>query len=492
VGNDRILNLGIPMSTYRIGMVGLGVMGRNLLLNISTHGFPVAGFDISATQVETLVAESKGREVFATADLNAFVQGLEAPRSIIILVPPGKPVDAVLEQLRSRLGPHDLVIDSGNSHFSDTERRIAEYNGAFAFTGMGISGGEQGARHGASLMFGGTRELYARVEPMLRTVAAVVDGEPCVARVGERSAGHYVKMVHNGIEYGVMELIAECYDLMHRGLGMSNEKIADVFESWNQTYTASYLVEITAIVLRQPDAAGAGSLVDMILDQARQKGTGRWTSQEAMRHGVPLGTIDSAVGARDLSAYREQRLEAARVMGGPDGHIDVEAETFIRSLREAFYDTMVIAYAQGMSLLTIASHEYNYELDLETIAKIWRGGCIIRASLLERIRSVYRSGRDIVNPLIAPELVSEVAENQHDLRSVVAAATVAGIPIPTMMAALSYLDAYRSVRLPANLIQAQRDYFGAHTYERIDQPGSFHTDWSGPATVGSTPSKHGD
>ncbi|HVK40177.1 MAG TPA: NADP-dependent phosphogluconate dehydrogenase [Candidatus Kapabacteria bacterium] len=480
------------MSTYRIGMVGLGVMGRNLLLNISTHGFPVAGFDISPEQTASLIAGAQGREVFATSDLAAFIGALEAPRSIIILVPPGKPVDSVLEQLRPRLGAGDLVIDSGNSHFSDTERRIADTTGAFTFTGMGISGGEQGARHGASMMFGGTRELYARVEPMLAAVAATVDGSPCVARVGERSAGHYVKMVHNGIEYGVMELIAECYDLMRRGLGLTAAEIADVFDGWNRAETASYLVEITAIVLRQPDARTGAPLADMILDQARQKGTGRWTSQEAMRHGVPLGTIDAAVGARDLSAYREQRLEAAQIIGGPDARIEVDRAEFLKSLREAFYDTMVIIYAQGMSLLTVASREYNYDLDLAAIARIWRGGCIIRAALLERIGAIYRSSTDIVNPLIAPELLSEVASNQSDLRSVVATAARAGLPVPTMMAALSYFDAYRSQRLPANLIQAQRDYFGAHTYERIDEAGTFHTDWAGPATAGSTPSKHGD
>jgi 6-phosphogluconate dehydrogenase len=251
-------------------------------------------------------------------------------------------------------------------------------------------------------------------------------------------------------------------------------------------------VEISAEVLRRVDDVTGGSLVDVILDQARQKGTGRWTSQEAMRHGVPLGAIDAAVGARDLSAYREQRLEAARVIGGPDGRLDVEPSQFVAWLRDAFYDTMVITYAQGMSLLTVASREYKYELDLEAIARIWRGGCIIRASLLERIRAVYRVREDIVNPLIAPELVSEVAENQMQLRGVIAAATRAGIPVPTMMAALSYFDAYRSHRLPANLIQAQRDYFGAHTYERTDQPGTFHTDWSGPETAGNKPSKHGD
>ncbi|MBC8144254.1 MAG: NADP-dependent phosphogluconate dehydrogenase [bacterium] len=470
------------MSNYRIGMVGLGVMGRNLLLNIAAHGFPVAGFDIAAAQAESLSAEAAGKEVFATSDLRAFVNALESPRAIIILVPPGKPVDMVLENLRPHLSPNDLVIDSGNSHYTDTERRIAESAGAFAFTGMGISGGEHGARHGASIMFGGTAELYARVEPMLKAVAATVDGDSCVARVGDRSAGHYVKMVHNGIEYGVMQLLAECYDLMHRGLGLSSPEISAIFESWNEGATAAYLVEISAIVLKQKDDRTGGPLVDLILDQARQKGTGRWTSQEAMKHGVPLGTIDVAVSARDLSAYREQRLAASHVITGPSEHIDGDATTYIAALREAFYDTMVIVYAQGMSLLTVASSQYSFHLDLETIARIWRGGCIIRAAVLEKIRAVYNSANELVNPLVAPVLVGEVANNQSDLRSVVAAAGRSGIPAPTMMAALSYFDGYRSSHLPANLIQAMRDYFGAHTYERIDQPGVFHTEWSGPHT----------
>jgi 6-phosphogluconate dehydrogenase len=389
------------------------------------------------------------------------------------------PVDAVIRDLLPHLQPGDLIIDGGNSHFDDTDLRgkmLAEKG--LHFLGVGISGGESGARHGPSIMPGGPREAYERVRPIFEAVAAKVNGEPCVTYLGPGSAGHYVKMVHNGIEYGLMQLIAESYDLMTRGLGLSDDELHDVYARWNETELNGFLIEITAQIFRQVDEKTGRRLVDVILDEARQKGTGKWTSQDGMELQAPTPTIDAAVAARDLSTYKTERETASRLLGGPSPSFQGERGAFLEQLRSALYAAMILTYAQGMALLRVASQSYGYGLDLEAVARIWRGGCIIRAALLEPIRAAYRARPDLANLLLDPDLSAELVRRQGDLRAIVSHAAGLGIPAPGLMASLAYLDGYRSAWLPANLIQAQRDYFGAHTYERVDARGVFHTRWS--------------
>jgi 6-phosphogluconate dehydrogenase len=389
------------------------------------------------------------------------------------------PVDAVIRDLLPHLQPGDLIIDGGNSHFDDTDLRgkmLAEKG--LHFLGVGISGGESGARHGPSIMPGGPREAYERVRPIFEAVAAKVNGEPCVTYLGPGSAGHYVKMVHNGIEYGLMQLIAESYDLMKRGLGLSDDELHDVYARWNETELNGFLIEITAQIFRQVDEKTGRRLVDVILDEARQKGTGKWTSQDGMELQAPTPTIDAAVAARDLSTYKTERETASRLLGGPSPSFQGERGAFLEQLRSALYAAMILTYAQGMALLRVASQSYGYGLDLEAVARIWRGGCIIRAALLEPIRAAYRARPDLANLLLDPDLSAELVRRQGDLRAIVSHAAGLGIPAPGLMASLAYLDGYRSAWLPANLIQAQRDYFGAHTYERVDARGVFHTRWS--------------
>jgi 6-phosphogluconate dehydrogenase len=467
---------------HELGMVGLGVMGRNLLLNMAEHGFPVAGFDQDPAKVEALRTEGQGMDLAPAQDLASMLALLRTPRAVMLLVPAGAPVDAVIGELVALLQPGDLIIDGGNSHFKDTDRRAAELAGkGLGFLGMGISGGEEGARRGPSLMPGGSAEAYQRVRPLLEAVAAQAGGEPCVAHVGPGSAGHFVKMVHNGIEYALMELIAESYDLMKRGLGMDNAGIRQAFLGWNQGGAGGYLMEITARIFARRDTRGGQDLIDAVAGVARQKGTGMWTSGSAMELQVPAPTIDLAVAQRDLSALDRQREQAGLLLPRATGLHRHEGDrgVFLVFLGQALQAGMVMAFAQGMALLGAASERYGYRLDLATVARIWRGGCIIRTPLLEDIRAAYGRQAGLANLLLDPELARMVLAREEGLRSVVAAGTRLALPIPGLMSALAYLDGYRSAWLPANLIQAQRDCFGAHTYERVDMPGRFHTEWEG-------------
>jgi len=464
---------------YEIGMVGLGVMGRNLLLNMAEHGHSVAGYDKDAGKIEALRKEAEGRHICAATSLKECVALLRVPRAVMMLVPAGAPIDAVIHDLLSCLAHGDLLIDGGNSHFKDTDLRaktLAERG--IQFLGVGVSGGEHGARHGPSIMPGGPREAYERVSPIFEAIAARVDSDPCVTWLGPRSAGHYVKMVHNGIEYGLMRLISETYDLMKRGLGLTDNDLAEVYGLWNREELNSYLVEITAQIFRRVDEKTGKRLVDLILDEAKQKGTGMWTSQDAMDLQVPLPTIDAAVAMRNLSAYKGERDLAGKAFARTIPTFCSNRGAFLTQLHDALYAGTILTYAQGMAQLRKASETYAYSLNLENIARIWRGGCIIRSRLLEPIRLAYRAKPDLSNLLLDPTLGQVVMARQENLRAVVRAAVDWGIAAPALMASLGYFDAYRSPWMPANLIQAQRDYFGSHTYERVDANGVFHTQWS--------------
>jgi 6-phosphogluconate dehydrogenase len=472
------------MSKAQFGMVGLGTMGRNFLLNVAGHGFSCIGYDLDAAKRTLLLEEGKDVTVAAAENVPAFIAGLETPRRIMLLVPAGPIVDAVITELVPHLEPGDLVIDGGNSHFEDTERReklLNEKN--IEFLGVGVSGGEEGARHGASIMIGGNPDVYEHVRPMLEAASAKVNGEPCAAHVGRSSAGHFVKMVHNGIEYGLMQLISEAYDLLKRGYRTSTEEIAALFAEWNEGDLNSFLIEISATVLKKQDDKTGRPLVDLILDTAGQKGTGRWTSQVAMDFGVPIPTIDSAVTMRQISARKAERVAAAKKLGVVVEELSVDEqlrESTIEFVREGLLAAFITTYAQGLSLLKTASAEKNYELDMVEIAKIWRGGCIIRAKLLEDIRQAFAAEPDLENILVSDVFVPVLRRNQALLKAFVHFALSADVPCMSAAASLNYLKAYSTERLPANLIQAQRDYFGAHTYQRIDEDGIFHTpDWDG-------------
>ena len=462
-----------------IGLIGLGTMGRNFVLNLADHGFAVAVYNRTADKTKDFMENEVGtRHIQPGYDLPEFIGHLSRPRAIILLVAAGEPVDAVLRELWPLLSPGDLIIDSGNSHFTDTNRRGRFLSGKqLDFMGLGISGGEAGARHGPSLMPGGSREGYDRVAPMLEAAAAQVKGEPCVTYLGPRSAGHYVKMVHNGIEYGLMELIVETYDLFKRGLGLTPAELAPIYERWNREELNSFLVEITAKIFTRSDDRTGRPLIDMILDKAKQKGTGMWTSWDAMDLQVPTPTIDAAVVMREMSGYKEERQIASQVLAGPSPTFTGDREGLIGRMKNALYAGMIATYAQGLALLRKASATYGYGLDLEAVARIWRGGCIIRAALLEDIRAAFKNQADLPNLLMDPRLGQEFLNRAADLREVVQMAAALGLPAPGLMATLSYFDAYRSAELPANLIQAQRDFFGAHTYERLDATGVFHTAW---------------
>ena len=465
--------------TYQIGMVGLGVMGRNMLLNMADHGYSVAGYDTDPTKVATLRTEAAaGHDIKGAASLAEFIAALSRPRAVMMLVPAGPPVDAVIRDLLPHLEAGDLIIDGGNSFFKDTDLRMKTLAAkGIYFWGVGVSGGEEGARHGPSMMPGGDKQAYERVQPVFEAIAAHVNGEPCVTYLGPGAAGHYVKMVHNGIEYGLMQLIAESYDLLKRGLNFSDDELHAVYHEWNQNELQSYLIEITADIFCQPDDRSNKRLIDVILDQAKQKGTGMWTSQNAMELQVPTPTIDVAVAMRDLSGFGRERHAAGQHLHGPSPHIQGEANMFLAQLGHALYAGMITVYAQGMALLRQASQVYQFDLNPAEVARIWRGGCIIRAALLEDIRAAYQAQPDLPNLLMDRDLAQAVMSRQADWRAVVGVAAEAGIPAPGLMVSLAYFDAYRSSWLPANLIQAQRDFFGAHTYERIDVKGVFHTRW---------------
>jgi 6-phosphogluconate dehydrogenase len=393
-------------------------------------------------------------------------------------VPAGAPVDSVINDLLAHLQPGDLIIDGGNSYFKDTDVRARNLAAkGIQFLGVGVSGGEDGARHGPSIMPGGPKEAYERVRPVFEAAAAKVNGDPCVTWLGPGSAGHFVKMVHNGIEYGLMQLLAETYDLMKRSLGLNDDEVREVYALWNKGELNGYLVEITSHIFSKPDEKTGQRLIDEILDVAKQKGTGMWTSQSAMELQVPIPTIDLAVAMRDLSVFAKEREQASAIYQRSMRRFNRDRDTFLTQLGRALYAAMIITYAQGLALLEVASDKYKYHLDLEAVARIWRGGCIIRAALLEDIGAAFHARRDLPNLLLDPNLSRKLMEHQEDLRQVVCQAVESGVPTPGLMVSLGYLDAYRSAWLPANLIQAQRDYFGAHTYERIDAKGTFHTEW---------------
>lgn len=464
-----------------IGMVGLGVMGRNFMLNMADQGFSCAGYDKDLAKVKSLHQEAEERDIQGATDIEEFVALLRRPRAIMMLVPAGPPVDSVIKDLLPHLEKGDLIIDAGNSYFKDTDVRARDLTKkGIHFLGVGVSGGEEGARHGPSIMPGGPKEAYERVRPIFEAAAAKVNGDPCVTWLGPESAGHFVKMVHNGIEYGIMELIAETYDLMKRGLEMDDDKIGNVYASWNKGELNSYLVEITSHIFPRADEETGKRLIDEIVGVAKQTGTGMWTSQSAMELQVPIPTIDLAVAMRGMSVFTKEREDASAIYHVSGRKIASDHDAFLKQLGHALYAAMIITYAQGMALLVVASAKYKYHLDLEAVARIWRGGCIIRAALLEDICAAFRLKRGLPNLLLDPNLSQKVIEHQADLREVVSQASAAGVPAPALMGALGYLDSYRSAWLPDNLIQAQRDYFGAHTYERTDAKGTFHTIWEKP------------
>ncbi len=470
------------MEEFDFGMVGLGVMGRNLLLNMADHGFSVAGLDLDPEKAESLEKEaSETHTIKGTTQAAEFVQSIKKPRAIMLLVPAGKPVDSAIDSLLPFLEEGDIVVDGGNSFFPDTDRRVKELEakGGIHFFGMGISGGEKGARFGPSMMPGGNESAYERLRPIFEAIAAKVNGEPCVTYLGRGSAGNYVKMVHNGIEYAIMQLIAETYDFLKRGYGISTGKIQKLFEEWNNSELSSFLVEITADILKQADdKTGKGLLLDYISDTAKAKGTGKWTSQDAMNIQAPVPSIDSAVVMRNISKYKEQRVAASKLLTWEAPAENVEETQLFAEIKDAFYFCMISIYAQGLAQLTIASEEYDYGLNLEEVAKIWRGGCIIRAAALEDFRQAYQKDAALPNILLDETLGKAMVAKQAATRAIVKRIIDKGIPAAVFTSALSYFDAFRSETLPTNLIQAQRDFFGAHKYERTDVEGVFHTEWN--------------
>ncbi|MHB1286768.1 MAG: NADP-dependent phosphogluconate dehydrogenase [Leptospirales bacterium] len=464
---------------FEIGMVGLGVMGRNLLLNMADHGFAVAGYDRDPEKVLSLKKEGQSHGVGGFETVEEFVGSLKRPRSVMMLVPAGAAVDEVIEGLLPFLEKGDLIIDAGNSHFTDTNVRAENLAAkGLLFLGVGVSGGEEGARHGPSIMPGGHRDAYERVRPILEAASAKVKGDPCVTYMGPGSAGHYVKMVHNGIEYALMQLISETYDIMKRGLGLNDRELHEVYRGWNQGELGGYLMEITSDIFNQKDDRSGKPLIDVILGVARQKGTGMWTSESAMDLQVPTPTIDLAVAMRDLSVFEGERKRAHSVYSRPIKTFEGDRTLLKEKLSRGLLAATLIVYAQGMALLAVASKTYDYELRLEDVSRIWRGGCIIRSALLEDIMAAFQSDKDLPNLLLDPNLAKKIMGHQEDLRFVVETASRLGIPVPGLMVSLGYFDAYRSEWSTANLIQAQRDYFGSHTYERIDEKGKFHTQWS--------------
>jgi 6-phosphogluconate dehydrogenase len=466
---------------YKIGIVGLGVMGHNLALNMERNGFPVAGYDLDTVKTKAfLEGPGAGKQIIGVDSPSMLMEVLEKPRRILLMVPAGAPVDSAIAHLKPHLEEGDILIDGGNSFFLDTETRSKELEAqGIYFIGTGVSGGEEGALWGPAIMPGGQKEAWEMVAPIFRAIAAKAeDGEPCVAYMGPRGAGHYVKMVHNGIEYGDMQLIAEIYDVLHRGLDLSAQELHEIFTEWNQGELKSYLIEITADIFNKIDKETNLPIVDLILDEAAQKGTGKWASQNALDIGAPIPTINAAVESRILSSLKSQRVTASHLIHAPKPEYKGQQSFFINSARQALYASKITSYSQGMGLLRIASAEYKYDLNMGEIAKIWRAGCIIRADLLNDIMEAYRRDPNLVNLLLDDAFREAVESRQEAWRFVIQTAIGMGIPVLALNASLAYFDAYRSERLPANLTQAQRDYFGAHTYRRIDREGTFHTEWT--------------
>ncbi|CAN5769720.1 NADP-dependent phosphogluconate dehydrogenase [soil metagenome] len=466
-------------TTYSFGMIGLGTMGRSLLLNMADHNFSVAGYDKNESQVALLQSEAENKTVKAFSSLPEFVSSLKTPRSVMLLVPAGKIVDSVIEELIPLLSEGDLIIDGGNSHFTDTNRRVTYLDSnKLNFFGMGVSGGEEGARYGPSMMPGGNKDAYHHVQYIFEAIAAKVNGEPCVTYIGPGAAGHFVKMVHNGIEYGLMQLIAETYELLRNSLQLKNDEIQTIFEKWNEGRLQSFLIEITKDIFKFKEPGADHLLVDDIKDEARSKGTGKWTSQVAMDLELPIPVIDAAVEMRDLSKYKLLRVQLASLYTSKQVINVTGKEAFLSQLEQAFYFAMVTTYAQGMHLLSKASKEFNYDLKLAEIAKIWRGGCIIRSKFLEEIYNAYKGNETLEHLLLDPAVQALVTDALPGMRSIVSAAVTTGIAIPAYASSLSYFDTIRSEKMPSNLIQAQRDYFGAHTYELIGREGVYHTKWN--------------
>ncbi|KVU25464.1 NADP-dependent phosphogluconate dehydrogenase [Burkholderia ubonensis] len=470
------------MGKQAIGVIGLAVMGRNLALNIESRGYAVSVYNRSREKTDELIAEFPGRNLVPTYTLEEFVASLETPRRILMMVKAGTATDATIAALKPLLEKGDVLIDGGNTHFTDTIRRNQELaQSGLHFIGTGVSGGEEGALRGPSIMPGGQRDAYDLVEPILKQIAAKApsDGEPCVAYMGPDGAGHYVKMVHNGIEYGDMQLIAESYAVLKDVAGLTNDELGAVYTDWNQGELDSYLMEITSKIFGKKDDETGKHLVDVILDRAAQKGTGKWTSQNALDLGVPLPLITESVFARVLSSLKTERVAASKVLSGPSATpLQGDRAAFVEAVRCALYLSKVISYAQGFAQLRTASEEYGWNLDLGTIAKIFRAGCIIRARFLQKITDAYAKDPALANLLLDPYFQDIAANYQASLREVVIAAVKAGVPVPAFASAVAYFDSYRSERLPANLVQAQRDFFGAHTFERTDKLGSFHANWS--------------
>lgn len=466
---------------YDFGMIGLGVMGMNLLYNMADHGYSVMGLDLDQNKATALEKGApEGTQVKGTTDTKTFIESLAKPRKITLLVPAGKPVDAVVGSLLPFLEEGDIIIDGGNSHYTDTLRRVKELAPkGLHFMGMGVSGGEKGARFGPSIMPGGDKDAYEHVRPLLEAISAKVgdNNEPCTAYMGKDAAGHYVKMVHNGIEYAIMQVISEVYDLLKEGNGYTNDELHDVFKKWNQGRLQSFLIEITRDIFATKDPETGNYLVDMILDKAGAKGTGKWTSQDAMDAGVSIPSIDMAVSMRTISAFKEDRLKAAKLYAPEVHKIETDRATFEAQVESALYLTTIICYAQGLSLLVKASDELKMNIPLKDVVKIWRGGCIIRSTLLETFYQAYLADPALSNILLDESLAKEVKGSLNDLRAVVSQATKSGIAIGAIQTSLAYLESYSSAKMPTNLIQAQRDNFGSHTYQRIDKEGSFHTEW---------------
>jgi len=466
------------MKHTHIGLVGLGVMGENLALNLERNGFSVTGFDLDANKCASFAKRTEGLKACAANSLAELVANLQLPRRVWLMVPAGAPVDTVLNELRTLLSAGDVVIDGGNTLYRDTQRRIDSLDGTgILFVGSGVSGGEEGALHGPALMPGGSPEAWPLVRPFLQAIAAKADdGQACCEWMGPGGSGHFVKMVHNGIEYADMQMICEAYALM-KSLGMAPMQMSAVFREWGQGELSSYLIDITADILAHKDPETGNALVEMILDTAEQKGTGKWTSQIALDMGVSAPTIADAVFARTMSAMQAERVLASKLLKGPQPQATQNLAEVLPKIQGALLAAKICAYAQGFALIKAGDQEHDWQLPMDKVASVWRAGCIIRARLLEDIRRAFANQHDLTNLLIDEHFARLMAKCQQDLREVVAMAALSGVAVPALMSALSYYDAYRTERLPANLLQAQRDYFGAHTYQRLDKPGKFHTQW---------------
>lgn len=470
------------MSEADIGLIGLAVMGQNLVLNMNDHGYTVAVYNRTVTKVDEFIeGPAKGTKVIGTHSIKELISKLKRPRRVMLMVKAGEPVDEFINQCLPYLEKGDIIIDGGNSLFTDTNRRCKELNSkGILYVGAGISGGEEGARHGPSIMPGGTSEAWPHVKDIFQSISAKVDGEPCCDWVGEQGAGHFVKMVHNGIEYGDMQLICESFNLLKEVLKLNYNDLNKIFSEWNGSDLESYLIEITAQIFNTKDEDG-NPLLEKIQDTAGQKGTGKWTVINALDLGIPLTLISEAVFARSLSSLKDERVNASKILKGPTANFEGEPKEFIQSVQQGLYCSKIISYAQGFMLLQQAAAEYKWKLNYGAVALMWRGGCIIRSQFLGNITEAYKNNPNLKNLLLAPYFAQEVDRRQNGWREVVATAVRMGIPTPCFSSALAFYDGYRTARLPANLLQAQRDFFGAHTYERIDKPRGqfFHTNWTG-------------